>query len=140
MKMSFTIPYDRYELPREGIHPAVVHALEDLGIIPTQWGPKPKMNIVFELLDERNSQGEPYVVKQRFTTSLHQKAKLFEAVRLIGGTDPRRDFDLEKLIGMRVELEIEYNTSQKDGMTYANVARIMQAKTTAEKHRERGIT
>lgn len=71
-----------------------------------------------------NDDGKPFIIGQRYTLSLHKKAKLradLEAWRGRPFTDEElRGFDVQKLLGAYCLVNVTHSTS--NGKTYANVA------------------
>src|SRR5262245_51935946 len=93
--------------PPAGTHAAICYRLVDLG---TQMGeykgqPKEQHKIVvsWELVDENMDDGKPFSIHQRYTFSLHEKAKLradLESWRGRTFTEEELNaFDLENLLG-----------------------------------------
>jgi hypothetical protein len=70
---------------------------------------------------------------------LSPKSSLFGYVRAITGYDPPRDFNVAKLKGMPVEIEIEHGVSESDGLTYPNIVRIRRARTATDTASEQRV-
>ena len=72
----------------------------------------------------QNDDGRPFIIGQRYTLSLHKKAKLradLEAWRGRQFTDDElRGFDVQKLLGAYCLVNVTH--SGKDGKVYANVS------------------
>lgn len=116
-----------YELPDEGLHDAVLCDVIDLGIVDGGFGPKHQVKLRWQL-DTLNKGNKRFLVSQRYTSSIHKKAKLGQQLETWRGkkfTDEerRKGFDLEKLLGVCCQLSIVHNES--GGSTYANVGAIL---------------
>ena len=121
-------PESKFTPAPEGLHQAVCMDVVDLGLVETQWGQKPKVEVRW-ILDTVNTEtGKPFDVRARYTLSLSEKANLRKhletwrgrkfTVAELGG------FDLEKLIGVNCQLQIIHNLTD-EGKTYANVQAIV---------------
>lgn len=118
-----------YERPEEGLHRAVCCDVVDLGIQQTAFGPKRQVELRWALEDE-DSTGKRFVVRQRYTASLNEKAKLCQHLELWRGRKftaaERKNFDLEVLIGVNCQLQVIHHISD-DGRTFANVQAVIGA-------------
>ena len=126
MAIYARVPESKYVLAPEGLHAAVCCDVVDLGLVDTQFGRKPKVAICWQLeeaIDTDRGRIRP-VVRQRFTNSLHEKAKLRGVLETWRGgkftRDDLRGFDLEKLIGESCQVQVIHNVSD-EGQTFANV-------------------
>ena len=116
----------------EGPQQVVCVDVVDLGLIEQTWGEeaklKPMVRIVWHSSEHDPDTGKPYVISQRYTLSLHEKAKLLhdlEAWRGRAFTDAElAGFELDDLIGANAYVQIVHNISK--GTTYANISSIMQ--------------
>jgi hypothetical protein len=121
-----------FELPSEDNHRAAIVALVDLGThVETFKGvskEQRKVLIAFELLDEEQSNGKPFVMGLSYSLSLYEKAslrKVYEAaVRKIEGDG---EVDLEEILGKPVMLSISHTTPNADGKRYAKIEAITRA-------------
>lgn len=123
-----------FEPVSEGVHQAVLADIEDLGMVQTAFGDKPKVKFLW-LTDEADEGGRTKYVFERFTASLHEKAQLRKRVKELLGRDlsaaelKEKTFDIETLLGTRRGLIIEHNESQ--GKVYANVKATIKPDTKA---------
>ena len=112
----------------EGLHPAVCVDVIDLGEQPTQWGPKEKIELRWQLDEVNPETQKPFQVRARYTNSLHEKAilrqtletwrnKKFTAHELQG-------FDLESLIGVCCQVQIVHAPGD-EGRVWANVQAVV---------------
>ncbi len=112
-----------YQIAPEGNHTAICYMIVDLGYQETGFGVKPKVLIGWELCNELMSDGRPFVVSQRYTLSLNEKANLrrdLESWRGRAFTDEELDgFDLKKVLNAPCLLQVVHN--DHNGRTYANV-------------------
>lgn len=95
--------------------------------VETQYGPKKKFNIVFEV-DVANPAfaGEKYTVRSSgFTESLHEKAGLRKFLKQWFGRDLTAqeldEFDTESLIGKMGFVVVTHSQSDDGEKTYANI-------------------
>lgn len=125
--MSVKVSIQSFELPAEGIQPAVLADVVDLGIQETQYGKKHKVRFVWVLAEE-DSEGRQKRVFQKFTMSLNQKAGLYKTLTQMGVkvAADAKEFELEDLLGTQKQLVIGYSDGD-GGKTYANVVSIMKA-------------
>lgn len=104
---------------------------------PAAWGGglRDVTRVVWEIEEINPKNGKPFSIGQKYTASLHEKAKLREHLESWRGkrftTEELRKFDLEALIGVNCRLQILH--TQKDGKTYANVNAIMPLGKTEQK-------
>lgn len=117
-----------FEMAPEGTTVGICYQIIDLGTQKTNWdgeeSAKRKVQLGWELPNEKMSDGRPFVVQKPYTLSLHEKSSLrkdleawrgraFTAVELKG-------FDIAKLLGKACTLAITH-THKENGKTYANV-------------------
>lgn len=114
----------------EGLHHAVCVDVVDLGIVPTPWGDKHKVRIVWQIDDDNPDTGKRYDTRQQYSLSLHEKASLrnhLESWRGRKFTDEElMGFDLEKLIGANCQIQVVHTITDQ-GKTYANVQAVVPA-------------
>ena len=129
-------PEKTYSAPPEGLWPAICVDEVDLGLQPTQWGPKYKVELRFQLdvtdddgkslVDPKN--GHPYIVRQRFTASLGEKSKLrpiLESWRSKKFTKAELEaFDIGVLVGVCAQVQVVHNVAD-DGEVYGNISAIV---------------
>ena len=126
MAIFARVPESKYPLAPAGLHPAVCCDVIDRGLVDTQFGQKHQVEIRLQLEEAIESDKglvRP-VVRQRFTNSLHEKAKLRAVLETWRGAkftkDELRGFDLERLIGASCQVQVIHNVSD-EGQTFANV-------------------
>jgi hypothetical protein len=111
-------PSSNYVPPPEGIHSAVCVDVIDLGIQDTEFGPKHKLRLTFEL-EAKQDDGSPFKVSKSFTASLHPKATLAGFISKWRGK-PVADgesINLEKLIGASATLVLgTWQNGDKSGV------------------------
>lgn len=120
--------------PPEGLHQSVCVDVVDLGLVKTEWGEKPKVRLVFQLvlLDEDGTEElcpdfdppKRYEVRRDFGLSLSEKSALRPFLEAWRGRKFTKEelagFDLEKLIGVNCQLQIIHNISEQ-GRVFANI-------------------
>jgi len=115
----------------EGSHPAVCVDVVDLGTLEVNYGGKSKkqhkIRVVWQI-DENQEDGKPFIVQQRFTLSLHEKAGLRKVLESWRGKqftdDELQGFDVETVIGKPCLVNVVH--AKKDGSMYANVTSVMR--------------
>ena len=112
-----------------GVHDALCVFVEDLGMEYSEQYKKDnhKIIICWEI-NEPMSDGRPYMLSQRYTLSLNEKAtlrKMLEGWRGKKFTDQELTdgFDLEKLKGKQCQIQVIHN--EKNGKTYANIGAVL---------------
>lgn len=116
----------QFEILDEGVHDVVLAAIQDLGIVPSAFDGTERQKVRFIYLsNEKDSQtGEPILVIQSMTNSLHEKATLRKTIKGILGKDPGdKPLADEKLVGTQCQIVVEHTES--NGRTYANVVTTM---------------
>ena len=114
-----------FELPEEGSYLAVVADVIDLGEVATNFGVKPRVQIVWLLDAYSEETGEQLRLSAFYNASLDPKANLRKDIRSIIGKDVEGTYDLEELLGANSQLVIQHNSTDKK--TYANIVAILKA-------------
>lgn len=123
---------ESFERPPAGLHNAVCVAVEDLGQIEVEWNGERKLQHKIHLywqIEERNSRGERFSLRKRYTMSSHEastlrkdleqwRARPFTYEELKGG------FPLQRLIGVPCVLQVTHQEGG-NGKTYANVTGVL---------------
>lgn len=118
--------------PPPGVHRAVCSRVWDLGMQPGFEGKEQHKVVILWELDARIEEGEyagrRFIVTNKYTASLNEKAKLrgdLESWRgRAFGTEELAGFDLEKLIGKNCQMNlVEY--TKKNGSQGVKIASIM---------------
>ena len=113
----------------EGTHVARCVQLIVLGMIHSEkWDKKSEQVLLgWEVPSELRDDGAPHLLWQRYTMSLHEKAKLrqhLEAWRGKKFTDEElAGFDLKNILGKPCMISVVHNSH--DGRTYANIQTVM---------------
>ena len=114
-----------------GTHAAVCVDLVDLGMIEVTYLGKTQLKhkiVIVGQIDENLDDGRPFLVRRRYTCSLHEKATLrrdLESWRGRSFTDQElQAFDLEALISVPCLINVIHET--RNGSIYANVASVMR--------------
>jgi hypothetical protein len=122
-------PTSNFEIAKEGMTQAVIAEVRDLGIQKDTYNGQEKevhkILLRWQLaeLDAKNN-NEPKRIYEKFTFSLHEKAKLRKRLVQIFKKEPPENFDFNKLVGVNRNVVIEHNLG-KDGKTYANIGSIL---------------
>lgn len=122
-------PKSNFEIAKEGVVQAVIAEIRDLGLQKETYNGQEKethkilMRWQLGELDAKNN-NEPKRIYEKFTFSLHEKAKLRKRVTQIFKKEPPETFDFSKLVGVQRNVVIEHNVG-KDGKTYANIGSIL---------------
>lgn len=125
-------PEEKFATAPEGTFPAVCVDNVDLGKIKSTWDGEERERHMVRLvwqLDELDPENKPYFVKQDYTASLAEKAKLrkqLESWRGRAFTEAELfGFDLDAILGAGCLLNIVHNKGNRGG-TFANVAAVMK--------------
>ena len=118
----------------EGVHNAICVAVIDIGTQESTYQGKvrlvPKIILRWEI-DEPMEDGRRFIVQQRYTQSVHEKATLrhhLEAWRGRAFTDAELGpggFSMAKLLGAGCQLQLIHEAGQ-DGTVYSNIAAVMK--------------
>jgi hypothetical protein len=112
----------------EGPQQAVCVDVVDLGMEEERWGEgeaklKPKVRIMWHSVEVDPETKKPYSIVEKYTLSLHEKAKLRAVLESWRGkkfTDEEAEgFDLETLLGVNAYISIVHNKQ------WANISAIM---------------
>ena len=114
-----------------GTHAAVCVDVIDHGMLEVTYQGKTqskhKITVSWQI-DENMDNGKPFLVRRRYTNSLHEKASLrrdLESWRGRAFTEKELDgFDLESLLSVGCLLNVLHEC--RNGSTYANVASVMR--------------
>jgi hypothetical protein len=114
-----------------GTHCAVCVDVIDLGVVEVNYLGKVRKQhkiVIAWQIDETMEDGKPFLVRRRYTCSLHEKATLrrdLESWRGRAFTNTELEaFDLENLLGVGSLLNVIHES--RNGSTFANVASIMR--------------
>jgi len=111
----------------EGLHQGVCVDVIDLGLLPTPWGEKQKVELRWQL-EATQETGPRFMVTNRYTLSLNEKATLRQHLEAWRGKrftkEELEGFDLEKLLGVNCQLQVVHTLSDQ-GRTFANVQAIV---------------
>ncbi len=125
-------PDEKFPTAPEGTFAAVCIDEIDLGKVKTTFnGDERERNMVRLLwqIDEDDKDGKPYVVRQDYTASLDEKAKLRKHLQAWRGRSftpaELMGFDLESVVGVGCLISIVHATGRKGG-TFANVEGVMK--------------
>lgn len=114
-----------------GLHDAVCVDVVDLGEVPSAYGVKHKVRLVWQL-GTTDASGRRFELSRVYTLSLDERAALRQALeswRSKKFTDAELDggFDLEKVLGVNCQLQAIHEPGG-DGETYANVSAVLPAR------------
>lgn len=111
----------------EGLHLAVCVDVVDLGLQPSQWGDKHKVQLRWQV-EAEHAQARRFEVRKLYTLSLADKATLRKDLEAWRGRkfseEELAGFDLEKLIGVNAQVQVLHNVTG-DGTTFANVTTVV---------------
>lgn len=112
-----------------GLHRAICCDVVDLGMVEGQYGTKHKVRIVWQT-ESLMPDGRPYMVDQRYTLSLDERANLRRDLELWRGKPftmtEAAGFDLERLIGVPCALMIVHKPKTKrPGEVFANIQAVL---------------
>jgi len=113
--------------PSAGLHRAVLTSVIDLGTVQPKnpaWKPRRQVELTFAL-DQYDSSGQPFVVRDRVTLSLWEKANLSMYVdALVGNVEipVGAAVEVEDLIGRSCQLLIKHSKPNSNGHVWGNIA------------------
>jgi len=131
-----------FEKSEDGLYPAVVQSVHDLGLQNITWQGQNKQQqkivFVFEI-DNRiktgKFTGERFVFSKKYTLSGHAESNLMKDLTSWRGkaftAEELASLDLEKMRGKNCQLLIE--SIEKNGKKYQNIGKILPAKKDAAK-------
>lgn len=119
-----------FELAPTGTHLAICYRVIDLGTQESTFDGQTKhvhkVLVGWELPDEKMSDGRPFIIQQRYTWSMHEKATLrqhLEAWRGVAFVEKdfgKGGFDIKNILGKPCVISIMH--TEKGGKTYANIS------------------
>lgn len=129
-KIQLTKSGGNFEIAPEGNGKAVCVDVTPLELVQTQFGPKEKFRLVFELDESAfgvKQDGERFAVwSSGFTPSVHERSSLTKFLRgWFGKSLPTNleEFDVETLIGRPAFIVVTHSVSETDSkIEYANIA------------------
>jgi hypothetical protein len=114
----------------EGLHHAVCVDVVDLGIVPSSFGDKHKVRIVWQIEEENIETRRRFEARKQFNLSLHEKATLRKDLESWRGRkftdDELKGFDLEKLIAANCQIQVVHDIGE-DASIWANVQAVVPA-------------
>jgi hypothetical protein len=133
--MKLTASNDtNYEVAPSGTHVASCVGLHDLGTQSTSFQGKPKrqhkLYLLFELLNEVDGNGNPFMVGKRYTFSSSEKSNLrkdlesWRGKRFDDSDFADGGFELRNILGKPALVTIIQ--SERDGNTYADIQTVSQ--------------
>lgn len=114
--------------PDEGEYTAALADVIDLGVQDGgQYGPKHKIAFVFQLDAKSPDTGKRFEINDRYTLSMHEKAKLRQFLGMWRGrpyseAEASKGVPLDKLVGINAIVTIVHNVVGEK--TYANIFNI----------------
>jgi len=116
-----------YELHPEGQFRAVCVDVVEKRDVPTAWGPKTKVRLVWQT-EELRGDGKPFLASSSFNASLAETSRLRPFLEAWRGKkftqDELKAFDLEHLIGAQAVIQVTHVS--REGKEYDNVTAIMR--------------
>jgi len=118
-----------YELPSCGVHFARCFRIVDLGTQSSTFAGETKAQrkllLTFELLgEEKQKNGQPFLISRRFTASMNEKSSLRQFVeswlgRRLTAADFENGFDVGCLLNRHAQLNLV--ETDRDGKKYMNI-------------------
>lgn len=129
----------QFEPASDGLHPAVVYLMVELGVQETKWGPAPHVEIGWEIADESdviNGEEKPRLVFEHYKLSKDPKSNLAKMLGSMRGK-PMADgelngFDLKRIIGTPCMVNIVQN-EDSNGRIWPNVTSVVPVMKNMEK-------
>lgn len=123
-------PESNFTPAPEGLHAAVCCDVVELGTEVNHFNGnlQEKVRLVWQIEEINPETDKPYEASQKYTLSLHEKAKLCQHLEAWRGRkftqEETEGFDLEKLIGAACQIQVVHNVTDK-GKTFANVQAVV---------------
>ena len=115
-----------FERLEPGTYTAVCSHVLDLGTQPSMFGDKDQVALCFEV-NEKMSDGRPFMVSEIYTASLNKKAKLRQHIDMWRGKplteQESQGFDIEKLRFVMANITV-IEKEGKDNKTWLHIAAI----------------
>ena len=124
--MSIVVQEKVFELPDEGVHNVVISEVVDLGVVDTKFGPKDRVRVVFDVLDQKDSTGEGlklFVTANKVLSPKSTLGILLNDLEVV----TTGEFDLEDLVGIKKPAIVKHTVGE-NGKTYANIAGFLKNK------------
>ena len=131
----------QYEIAPEGLADAELTEVVDLGMVKSFDGEtKPKVKIIWRL-SSLNSRNFRHEIHQTLHASLHPRSALSQLIHDVTGQWPEAgvEFNLDKLLGAKLQVVIRHNYSESNQRTYANIASIVRPLSPAEQAEEQRV-
>jgi hypothetical protein len=115
----------------EGLWAGVCIDVVDKGIVPTQWGPKHKVQFRWVVSAEpKRSDGKPHMVSMSYPISMDERSNLRKMLETWRGraftAEELKKFDLESVLGAPCQIQVAHDTGN-DGDPYAFPQVVMRA-------------
>lgn len=117
----------------EGQWRAVCCDVVDLGMVKTEWNgttkTQHKIRVVFQIEEINPENNKPFLIQQRFTLSMHEKAALRKFLESWRGKSYTEDqanqgIDVELMVGQNAVIQIAH--TNRNGNTWADILSIMK--------------
>jgi hypothetical protein len=110
------------EVASEGTHNATILSVENLGMVRDNFGLKETMQVMFQMNDQTDEDGEPVKIWQRWKKSLNDESSLLKFLTMIGVRVPRNTpFSIRKaLVGWTGDVEVK-RTRDPKGRLHAEI-------------------
>jgi len=110
------------ELCPEGAHNSALVNIIDLGTQDGgEYGPKHKIQLAYELVDEKTTDGKAMVAYRQYTFSASAKGNLMKDIRAAWGIKDS-DVEMDELLGKACMVTIEHK--ETDNGTFANITNV----------------
>jgi hypothetical protein len=131
MSLILTNTHKEYEKPEAGSYNARCVSIIDLGTQHNNYNGEEKIvhqvMLRWELLGEKTSTGEPFLIGKRYTVSMHSKATLRNILESWRGrpftAEEEAGFDLKNVLGKDCLLNIIHKVNES-GKTNAQIAAV----------------
>lgn len=120
---------DTFQPAPQGVHRAICCDVVDLGKVPTAWGEKHMVRLVWQL-EALMQDGKPFMASKRYTLSLDERANLRHDLETWRGKSftltEAAGFDLERLLNVPCVVLIVHKPFTKDASKiFANVTAVL---------------
>jgi hypothetical protein len=116
----------------EGLWDGVCIDVVDKGIVPTEWGPKHKVQFRWVVNAEpKRNDGKPHMVSMSYPISMDERSNLRKMLELWRGRkftpEELKKFDLETVLHAPCQIQVAHDTGS-DGDPYAFPQVVMKAR------------
>lgn len=139
--MALFLPTGDFTPAPQGLHNAVCCDVQDLGIEQSQFGPRHRLQIVWQIEAINPNTGKRFEVKRKYGATLNPKSDLYRDLSVWRGkpltVEEAAKFDIERLVNVPCQIQVMHKIADT-GKTYSNVQAVLPPHPTAGGMRPEG--